>query len=432
MNFTRERIAIIDGIRTPMAKAGGPLKNTQADDLGAYIVRQIIERNPIAPEEFDEVIIGNVAQPAHAANISRVIALKAGLPNSVPAYTVHRNCASGMESMTTAASKLIMQEGDIYLAGGAESMSNIPLFFNKDFTSFMERMMRSKTFFQKLGTMFSFNLGMLKPEIGVMHGLTDPVSGLIMGLTAENLAKEFNISRQEQDELALLSHQRAARAAQENQLEGEVIPVPIMPTYKDLLSQDFGPRANQTMEALGKLRPYFDKKNGTVTIGNACPITDGAAAVIMMRESDAKKRGLEPLGYLTDWAYAGLEPERMGLGPTYATAKLFKRAGVKLSDIDYIEMNEAFAAQIIGNERAFASREFAKKYLDMDAPLGEIDRDKMNLQGGAIALGHPVGVTGTRIAVHTLRELRRQGKNTGLATLCIGGGQGGSLLLEVA
>ncbi len=432
MNFTKERIAIIDGIRTPMAKAGGPLKNTQADDLGAYIVRQILERNPIEPEEYDEVIIGNVAQPAHAANISRVIALKAGMPNSISAYTVHRNCASGMESMTTAASKLIMQEGDIYLAGGAESMSNIPLFFNKQFTGFMEQMMRSKTFFQKLGTLFSFKLSMLKPEIGVMHGLTDPVSGLIMGLTAENLAKEFTISRDEQDEYALMSHQRAVRAAEENHLDGEIIPLPVMPEYKTVLDQDVGPRANQTMEALGKLRPYFDKKNGTVTVGNACPITDGAAAVIMMRESDAKKRGLEPLGYLTDWAYAGLEPERMGLGPTYATAKLFKRSGVKMSDIDYIEMNEAFAAQIIGNERAFSSTAFAKKYLGMDKALGEIDRDKMNLQGGAIALGHPVGVTGTRIAVHTLRELRRQGKNTGLATLCIGGGQGGSLLLEVS
>jgi acetyl-CoA acetyltransferase family protein len=320
----------------------------------------------------------------------------------------------------------------VYLAGGAESMSNIPLFFNKQFTAFMERMMRSKTFFQKLGTLFSFNLGMLKPEIGVVHGLTDPVSGLIMGLTAENLAKEFNISRDEQDQYALMSHQRAVTAAAENQLDGEIIPVPIMPKYQEVLSADVGPRANQTMEALAKLRPYFDRNNGTVTVGNACPITDGAAAVIMMRESDAKKRGLEPLGYLTDWAYAGLEPERMGLGPTYATAKLFKRSGVKMSDIEYIEMNEAFAAQIIANERAFASREFSKKFLDMDNALGEIDRDKMNLQGGAIALGHPVGVTGTRIAIHTLRELRRQGKNTGLATLCIGGGQGGSLLLEVS
>lgn len=431
MNRSHERIAIVDGIRTPMAKAGTVLKNTQADDMGAFIVRQLLERNSIEPEEFDEVIIGNVAQPAHAANIARVIALKAGMPNSTPAYTVHRNCASGMESITTAASKLLTGEGDIYLAGGTESMSNIPLMFNKEYTAFMNRLSASKTFGQKLKALFSFRMSMLRPEIGVIHGLTDPVSGLIMGLTAENLAKEFSISRKEQDELALLSHQRAVQAARENQLEGEIIPMPLMPEYSSIVDQDVGPRESQSMKALGKLRPYFDKKNGTVTVGNSCPITDGAAAVILMREKDAKKRGLTPLGYIKDWAYAGLEPERMGLGPTYATAKLFQKTGTKLSEIDYIEMNEAFAAQIIANERAFASKEFASKYLGMDEALGDIDRNKMNLQGGAIALGHPVGTTGTRITVHTLRELRRQGKQKGLATLCIGGGQGASLLLEV-
>ena len=432
MKTTRERIAIVDGIRTPMAKAGGPLEHTQADDLGAYIVRQIIERNRITVDEFDEVIIGNVAQPAHAANIARVIALKAGFPVATPAFTVHRNCASGMESITSASSKLLMNAGDIYLAGGAESMSNIPLFFNAAFTSFVDRMMRSKTFFAKVGTLFSFRPRMLRPEIGVIHGLTDPVSGFIMGMTAENLAREFRISREEQDAYALASHQRAVAAAENDLLHGEIVPVPIMPFYREVLSQDFGPRPGQSMEALAKLKPYFDRKNGTVTVGNSCPVTDGAAAVILMREHDAKRRGLEPLGYLVDWVYAGLEPERMGLGPTYATAKLFKRTGAKLSDIEYIEMNEAFAAQMIANERAFASRSFAKKYLDMDAPLGELDRDIMNLQGGAIALGHPVGMTGTRLVIHTLRELRRQNRNTGLATLCIGGGQGASLLLEVA
>jgi acetyl-CoA C-acetyltransferase/acetyl-CoA acyltransferase len=270
-----------------------------------------------------------------------------------------------------------------------------------------------------------------KPDIGIMQGLTDPVSGLIMGLTAEVLVKEFHITRLMQDEYSLMSHQRAVNAIKDGIFKEEIVPLPI-PPYNDVMMNDGGPRENQTMEALTKLKPYFDRHNGTVTVGNSCPLTDGAAALIIMSEKKAKDMDLQPLGFLKEYAYASLEPERMGLGPVYATSKLMDKTGINMADIDIIEMNEAFAAQIIANEKAFPSVEFAKKYLNKDKALGEIDRSKLNVNGGAIALGHPVGMTGTRLVIHVLRELRRRNKNTGLATLCIGGGQGAALLLEVS
>jgi acetyl-CoA C-acetyltransferase/acetyl-CoA acyltransferase len=292
--------------------------------------------------------------------------------------------------------------------------------------------MRSKTGWQKLKTLFGFRLRMLKPEIGLIQGLTDPVSGLIMGMTAENLAREFHITREEQDRFALRSHELAIRAQQEGTLEGEIVPVPTWPDFSGLVTRDIGPRENQSMESLGKLKPYFDRRNGTVTVGNSSQVTDGAAVALVMPESEAKKRGLEPLGYVRDYAYASLEPERMGLGPVYATSRLFDRTGATMADIEYTEINEAFAAQVLACERAFGSDEFAKRFLGKDRKVGELDMDNLNAQGGAIAIGHPVGMTGTRIVVHTLKELRRQGKNTGLASLCVGGGQGAALLLEVA
>ncbi len=428
----KERIAIIDGARSPMAKAGTVLKNTSADDLGAMVVRETLLRSGILPEELDEVIVGNVAQPANAANISRVIALKADIPDNVPAYTVHRNCASGMESITTAANKIIAGHGSVFICGGVESMSNIPLLFNRQFTAFMNRVIRSKTAWQRLVNLLGFRAGMLRPDFGLEQGLTDPISGLIMGLTAENLAREFHVTREEQDAYALLSHQRAVEAQRDGSFTDEICPVPAYPDMASMITEDVGPRMNQSIEILGRLAPYFDRHNGTVTVGNSSQITDGAAAVAVMSESESRRRGLEPLGFLVDYAYASLEPERMGLGPAYATAKLFARTGAKMTDIDYVELNEAFAAQVIACERAFDSDSFAKKFLGRDRKLGALDRTDMNAQGGAIALGHPVGMTGTRLVLHTLKELRRRGKQTGLATLCVGGGQGAALLLEVA
>ncbi len=427
-----ERIAIIDGLRTTMGKAGGILRDIPADELGALAVREVVYRSGLKFEDIDEVILGNVAQPSNAANIARVVALKAGLPTSTPAYTVHRNCASGFESITSGAQKILAGDAEIILAGGTESMSNIPLLYSKKMTRFFEAMWKAKTLTQKLAVLSSFRLSFLEPVIGVVDGLTDPVCGLIMGLTAENLAKEFGIDRLEQDQYALESHQKAVKAVESGVFRQESIPVPLLPDLEKFHMDDEGPRANQTLAALQKLKPYFDRKNGTVTVGNSCPLTDGAAAVILMKESKAKAMGLTPMGYLKAYAYAGLEPHRMGLGPIYATAKLIDKTGMSMKDIDLVELNEAFAVQVLANLKAFDSDAFSQRCLGKDKALGAINPDCLNVNGGAIALGHPVGMTGTRIVISLLKALKNRNLQRGLATLCVGGGQGGSLLVEVA
>jgi acetyl-CoA acetyltransferase family protein len=432
----KERIAIISGFRSPMGKAGGVLKNLTAHDLGSKIAREVLLRSKIDGAKIDEVIIGNVAQPGEAANIARVIALKAGIPEHVPAFTVHRNCASGMEAITTASSKILNDEAEIIFAGGVESMSNIPLLFGKKMTEFFAKLMKSRSLGQKLSVFSTFRLKFLKPVIGVVQGLTDPISGLIMGCTAENIAKDFKITREEQDEFSLKSHQKAEAAINSGAFKEEIIPVFNNDAKNSkMIEEDEGVRKGQTIEALAKMRPYFEKVTGTVTVANSSQITDGAAFVILMRESKAKELqkelGFEILGYLRDFAYAGLDPSRMGLGPVFATKKLFDKTGLSLADIDLFEINEAFAAQVIGCQRAFASDEFCKKHFGLEKAMGEVDSEILNVNGGGVALGHPVGMSGTRIIIHALRELKRRGKNRGLATLCIGGGQGGAVIVEV-
>lgn len=426
----KQRLAIIDGIRTPFCRAGGVMKKVGADEMGGSIVQELIARTKVSVDEIDELIFGNVAQPAHAANIARVIALKAGLPNYVPAYTVHRNCASGMESIATAATKIRGGEGNVYVVGGAESMSNIPLIFNEKMTNLFIRLMKSRSLPQKLAAFLSFRPSFLAPIVAVQEGLTDPVCGLNMGMTAEVLAREFGISREDQDAYALMSHQRAVVAKEKGLLAQEILPLPIGPDYKIVQKDDDGMRKEQTIEALAKLKPYFDRKTGTVTVGNACGLTDGAGALLLTSEERAKDWGVKPLGYLREYAFAGLEPERMGLGPIYSTAKVLKKAGMSMKEIQLVELNEAFAAQVIANEIAFDSDEFAKKYLNMDQKVGELPRDILNVNGGAIALGHPVGATGARLVITTLMEMKRRDLQTGLATLCIGGGQGAAMILE--
>ena len=286
-----------------------------------------------------------------------------------------------------------------------------------------------KTVSQKIAHLSKFKLAYLKPVIGVVEGLTDPVCGLIMGKTAENLANEFNISRDEQDEFALESHQKAVAAAKKKYFHDEVCGVR-NDTKSQIINDDFGPRQDQTFEKLAKLRPYFDRHHGTVTVGNSCPLTDGAAGVVLMSESKAKKLKLKPIGFISGFEYAGLEPHRMGLGPVFAAAKLLKKRKEKVSDFDRIEINEAFAAQVIANLRAFESDEFAVKELGLKKALGKINPKKLNVNGGAIALGHPVGMTGTRLVITLLKELKRKKLKKGLATLCIGGGQGGAMIVE--
>jgi acetyl-CoA acetyltransferase family protein len=431
----KERIAIISGYRTPMTKAGGALKNLSAHDLGARIVKEVVLRSKIPADKIDEVIIGNVSQPAEAANIARVIALKAGLDQKIPAYTVHRNCASGMEAITSAATKIIAGEAEIIIAGGVESMSNIPLIFNRKMTALFGNLMKAKTLGQKLKALFSFRPNFLQPIIGLQQGLTDPISGLIMGCTAELVAKDFKITRKQQDEFALLSHKKAEAAINAGIFKDEIIAIFNNDEKNSkMIDEDEGVRKGQKIEDLAKLKPYFEKNTGTVTVGNSSQITDAGAAMILMSESKAKSLAkeldLEILGYLSAFSYAGLDPSRMGLGPVFATSKVFDKTGLTLADIDLIELNEAFAAQAIACQLAFESDEFAKKHLNKTKALGKINPDILNVNGGAIALGHPVGMTGTRIVIHLLWELKRRNKNRGLATLCIGGGQGAALILE--
>jgi acetyl-CoA C-acetyltransferase/acetyl-CoA acyltransferase len=421
-------IAILDGVRTPFTKAYGPLASAPGRELGRLATVALLRRASLRPDSVDQVVFGNVATPTDAANIARVIALTAGIPRDRIAHTVSRNCASGIESLISAARLIQLGEARLVIAGGVESMSQIPLLYNQPATDLYMRLGRSKTAWQRLQALLRFRPRHFKPVVGVQQGLTDPVSGLIMGETAEVLVGEFGLTRQEQDEYALLSHLRAAAAQKEGLLAEEIEPVPAEVAGTEV-SQDVRLRPDQTLTALAKLKPIF-RKDGTVTAGNSSMITDGAAALAVMPGEAARAEGRRPLGYLRGYAVAGCDPERMGLGPAFATAKLLEKTGVRLADIDRVELNEAFAAVVLANERAFASEKFARDQLGRAEALGELGRDRLNVHGGAIALGHPVGATGTRLVLTLLKELRRHGLKRGLATLCVGGGQGAAVLLE--
>jgi acetyl-CoA C-acetyltransferase/acetyl-CoA acyltransferase len=419
-------IAIIDGVRTPFTRAYGPLAGMAAQELGRVAVTALLQKAGVAPERIDQVVFGNVATPADAANIARVIALEAGIPRDRIAHTVQRNCASGMEAISTAAQLIALGEAKVLIAGGTESMSRIPLLYNEEATKLYLRMGRAKSLGQRLASLLRFRPRHFKPVIGVQQGLTDPVSGLIMGETAEVLAEDFGLTREQQDRYALQSHQRAAAAQKAGLLAEEIVPVSAGAT---VVTEDVGLRADQTLEALAKLRPYF-RKGGTVTVGNSSMITDGAAAVLVMPGEQARTEGRRPLGYVRGFAYAGCDPARMGLGPAFATSKVLAKLGMSLADMDLVELNEAFAAVVLANEKAFASEAFAREHLGRSAPLGELRGDRLNVNGGAIALGHPVGATGTRLVLTLLKELRRRGLHRGLATLCVGGGQGAAMVVE--
>lgn len=427
MSNERNRIAIVAGVRTPFGKGGGLLKDVEADDLGAFVVRELMARVPVSGDQVDELIFGNVLQPANSTNIARILAIKGGLPEKVPAYTVNRNCASGMEAITSGYDEIRLGKANIVIAGGTESMSNFPVLFSKKMKEFLLALSKAKSFGQKLSIAATFRPSFLIPET---PEISDPICGLTMGQTAENLSNDFHVTRAEQDEFSHMSQERAAKAIASGIFAEEIVPIPIPPKNSTMMINDEGPRPT-TIEALAKLKPAFNKLTGTVTAGNTSQVTDGAAAVMLMRESQAKQLGLTPLGYIIDYAYAGLAPDRMGLGPVYATAKLLKQTGLALKDFDLIEINEAFAAQVIAVEKAMASKEFAEKKLGRTEPVGIIDRTILNVNGGAVALGHPLGASGTRLVLTLLKELKRRNKNKGLATLCVGGGQGGAIAVEV-
>ena len=424
--MNNERLVIVDGVRTPFCKAGTDLAALGADELGRIAVGALLTRTDIDPALIDEVIFGCVAQPADAVNIARVIALRAGIPQSVPAVTVHRNCASGCEALTQAHEKMRAGRGSIFVVGGTESMSNIPLQFNSSAAKKFSRFARAKTLLQRTQAVAAFRPADFKPRIGLLLGLTDPVCGLNMGETAEVLAREFDISRAVQDAFALQSHLRAAAAREK--LADEICPV--FQANGNVVAQDNGIRESQLFDALAKLKPQFDRKNGSITAGNASQITDGAVALLVMSESRAKEFGFAPVGALSGYAYAGCDPVRMGLGPVFAIARAETETKLTLADADIIEINEAFAAQVVAVIKCAASEEFARDQLHRHEPLGEIPAAKLNVNGGSIALGHPVGATGARLVLTALKELKRRNARRALVSLCIGGGQGAALWLE--
>ena len=423
-----EPLAVLAGMRTPFAKAFGSLASVPADELGRVALTATLDRAGLKPSDVDEVIFGNVASPADTPNIARVIALRAGVPQDRVAHTVHRNCASGMEAIVSGWQSIREGRAEIVVAGGTESMSNVPLLWDARMKDLLLDLSRQKSLFGKLRVLTRLRPSMLKPIPALQLGLIDPTCGLNMGQTAELLVKDFGISREEQDRFALVSHQRATATWERCFFKGETAPVALADGTR--IEKDTGPRSNQTIQALAKLKPLFEPASGSVTAGNSCPITDGACALLLLPPDRASGMGLQPLGYIRDYAVAGCEPRRMGLGPVHATHKLLARHGLRLSDFDLFEINEAFAAQVLACQRAFASDLFAEEHFGRTKALGEIPPDKLNVNGGAIALGHPVGTTGARLVLTLLRALKEKGLHRGLATLCIGGGQGIALALE--
>jgi acetyl-CoA C-acetyltransferase len=422
-------VYLVDGKRTPCVKSGADLKEIAAPYLGHYLIRHLVDKHGIPSDKVDEVIVGNTGAPAKYPNVGRIIALEAGLDKKTSGYSVHRNCASGMEALSQAYDKIASGRSNLIFAGGVENMTQMPLMFNKDMTEFFIDMMKAKSPAAKLKIVSTFRPHFLAPVIAIEQGLTDPFCGKNMGQTAETLAREFGISRKEQDEFANRSHHLAAAATKAGKFRDEILPITAGKKLDKMIADDIGFRESSTVEGLGKLKPYFEKETGTVTVGNACPLTDGGSMWLLASEEAVKEYNLKPMAKMIDYHFHGLEPERMGLGPVLATHGVLKRAGLKLSDIDLFELNEAFAAQVLACLKVMEDKDLSKKW-GIDETIGVIPLDKLNVNGGGIALGHPVGSTGSRLVVTLAHELKRQKKRYGLATLCIGGGQGGAVIIE--
>ena len=422
-----KRIAIVDGIRTPFAKVYTEFNSLPAKELARIAFSELIQKLELDPQAVDEVVLGTVATTTDAPNVGRVVSLLAGIPERKKAVTVSRNCASGIESATASYEKIFSGADELVLFGGVESMSNVPLLYQKEVLDFFVGLRKASPA-RKLAMLWKVKSSFFRPVIGLQESLTDPVCGLNMGQTAEIVAKDFHISRREQDEFALRSHQRAAAAREK--LAEEIVPVHVGPQYRKVVEHDNGIRENQTIEALAKLKPFFERETGTVTAGNSSQITDGACALMMTTEERAKSMGYEPLGFIKGYAYEGLDPKRMGLGPAYAIPTALKKAGLSLKDIELIEINEAFAVQVIASIKALASDQFCREKLGLSAAVGEVNPDLLNVNGGSIALGHPVGATGSRLILTLLKEMKRRKMQFGLASLCVGGGQGAAIVLE--
>jgi acetyl-CoA C-acetyltransferase len=422
-------VFVVDGARTPFLKARNRPGPFAASDLATQAGRALLLRQRFAPDQLDEVILGCASPSPDEVNIGRVVALRMGCGQKVPGWTVMRNCASGMQALDSAIANIRCGRSDLVLAGGVDALSRAPLLYSDRMVLWFARFSSARSFGEKAAALLKLNpVAALTPIIGIMKGLTDPMVGLLMGQTAENLAFRFGITRAEMDAFSAQSHQRVLAAQKAGHFAGEI--TPLFDAEGNLFEADDGVREDSTPENLAKLKPFFDRKYGNVTAGNSSQITDGAAWLVLASETAVAKYGLPVKGTIVDSEWAGLDPAQMGLGPVHASTPLLKRHGLRLDDLDAVEINEAFAAQVIACLRAWADEDYCRKELALDGALGPIGEAKLNVDGGAIALGHPVGASGARIVLHVLNVLERTGGKRGLASICIGGGLGGAMLVE--
>ena len=420
-------VFVVDGSRTPYIKARGKPGPFSASDLAVAAGRPLLARQPFAASDFDEVILGCMMPSEDEANIGRVAALRLGCGDRVPAWTVQRNCASGMQSIDSAAQNIASGRSSLVLAGGVEAMSRAPIMYNNTMVNWLAAMAGARTPMAKLKVLGGLRPGHFKPVIALLRGLTDPIVGLSMGQTAEILAHRFGITREMMDSFAVRSHLRLANAHKNGDLDEIEV---LYDTRGNIYDHDDGVRPDSSVEKLAKLRPVFDKPVGNVTAGNSAQITDGAAWVILASEEMVSRHNLPVMGQLIDSQWAGLDPAQMGLGPSYAMAPIMQRNGLDTPDIDYFEINEAFAAQVLACLAAWKDPDFCRDELDRDSAFTPIDEERLNVDGGAVAVGHPVGSSGARIVLHMLKLLQRKDAKRGMASICIGGGQGGAMLIE--
>ena len=424
----KERIAIVSGLRLPFAKQATAYQGIAAVDLGKAVVAELLCRSDLDKSLIEQLVFGQVVQMPEAPNIAREIVLGTGMSVSTDAYSVSRACATSFQAIVNVAQSMMVGDISIGIAGGADSSSVLPIGVSKKLAATLLSLSKARSLGQKLSLISKLGLKDLLP---VAPGVAEYSTGLRMGDTAEQMAKSYHISREEQDELAHRSHILAAKAWDSGVLESEVMTA-YMPPFKQAFSQDNTIRGNSVLSSYAKLKPAFDRKNGSVTAANSTPLTDGAAAVLMMTESRAKALGYTPLGYIRSYAFSAIDVwEDMLLGPSYATPIALKRAGLTLQDLTLIDMHEAFAAQTLANVQMFSSHKFAQEKLGLTQAIGDIDMDKFNVLGGSIAYGHPFAATGARMVTQTLNELRRRGGGFGLTTACAAGGLGAAMILEV-
>ena len=429
-----QAIYVIDGARTPFLKSKNRPGPFAAGDLAVQAGRALLVRQKFAPQELDEVILGCAAPSVDEVNIGRVAALRMGCGEKVPGWTVMRNCASGMQALDSGVNNILAGRSQLVLAGGVDALSRVPLLYNDIMVGWFSDLAAARSGGQRAALFARMPFkALLAPVIGIMKGLTDPMVGLLMGQTAENLAHRFGITREQMDAYSVRSHQRVARAQDEGPLKsggGEV--EALYDANGNAYPLDDGVRRDASMAGLAKLKPFFDRKYGNVTPGNSSQITDGAAWLILASDEAVRRHGLSPIGRIVDSQWAGLDPAQMGLGPVHAATPILERHGLALGDLDYWEINEAFAAQVLGCLAAWKDDKYCKEQLGLERAMGGLDEEKLNVDGGAVALGHPVGASGARIVLHMLKLLKRKNAKRGMASICIGGGLGGAMLLETA